>query len=111
MRQRNQLPTVQTVELALAEAWGFNFYLPRQLLIMRFSPESAEGYVDETERHETFHPVAYKNLFDLVEQEVEDPRARAAVKKILDRRSPSDIGVAEFRYESAIAKELAPPRT
>ncbi|HIK46932.1 MAG TPA: TIGR03985 family CRISPR-associated protein, partial [Leptolyngbyaceae cyanobacterium M65_K2018_010] len=66
LRQVGQLPTPQQVEAHLEDAWGFNFYLPKALLIMRFDPTFARWYVDDTQRHPTFGPVAYQALPSLI---------------------------------------------
>ncbi|NEQ53293.1 MAG: TIGR03985 family CRISPR-associated protein, partial [Leptolyngbya sp. SIO3F4] len=90
LRRTGQLPTSEYVNEALKEAWGFNFYLPRRLLIMRFPPEFARRYVDQTERHITFNTVDYKVLPALVEQESNNADERTTVLDILARRSPRD---------------------
>ena len=84
------LPTPEIVSTALGEAWGFNFYLPRQLLIMRFPPAFAERYVHQTDRHSTFEPIAYKELPSLIEKEIKDPHERAKALRILEHKDPSD---------------------
>lgn len=66
LRQRGQLPTPAVVERHLDEAWGFNFYLPKALLILRFAPGFARWYVDGTDRHPTFAPVDYGDLPRLI---------------------------------------------
>jgi CRISPR-associated protein (TIGR03985 family) len=88
--RHGKLPTPQDVERHLKEAWGFNFYLERALLILRFSPKFARWYVDHTQRHETFQAIAYKDLPQLLHQEIEDPLERATILQILKRRSPND---------------------
>ncbi|NJM00775.1 MAG: TIGR03985 family CRISPR-associated protein [Synechococcaceae cyanobacterium SM2_3_2] len=54
LHQSDCLPSPEAVQEELEEAWGFNFYLPKALLILRFSPEFAQRYVDNTQRHLTF---------------------------------------------------------
>ncbi len=70
--RNGQLPTPEDVRSHLDEAWGFNFYLPSQLLIMRFPAKFARWYVDDTVRHPTFKPVAYKKLPQLITQEIQN---------------------------------------
>lgn len=71
-----QLPTPKTIDTELAAAWGFNFYLKSELLIMRFPNKFARWYVKDTERHPTFEPVAYKQLPKLIANKVSDPQER-----------------------------------
>ncbi|NEP17842.1 MAG: TIGR03985 family CRISPR-associated protein [Leptolyngbya sp. SIO4C1] len=90
LRQTGQLPTAQAVSEALEAAWGFNFYLPRRLLIMRFPPGFADWYVRQTERHATFEPVAYGALSGLLETAISDAAERETIGKILAQRDPQD---------------------
>lgn len=88
--QQGKLPTPGYVREQLAGAWGFDFYLPKALLVMRFPPEFALDYVDGTVRHPTFVPVAYGELPGLIEREVEDAAEREALLALVARRSPQD---------------------
>ncbi|MBE9067521.1 TIGR03985 family CRISPR-associated protein [Leptolyngbya cf. ectocarpi LEGE 11479] len=90
MRRTGQLPTSEQVSAALDEAWGFNFYLPRRLLIMRFPSEFARWYVDQTERHSTFQSIDYGALPKLVKQEIGDANEQVEVLDILARLNPQD---------------------
>ena len=90
MYKAGTLPTPETVSEALAQAWGFNFYLPRKLLIMRFPSSFAKRYVQDTERHPTFEPIAYSKLPMLVKQAVEDADEQAAVLKVLAQKNSRD---------------------
>ena len=84
------LPTPELVSIALEAAWGFNFYLPRKLLIVRFPPTFAERYVHQTDRHSTFESIAYKKLPSLIKREITDPHERAKALRILKQKDPSD---------------------
>ena len=86
----NALPTSETVSTALEDAWGFNFYLPRKLLIMRFPPAFAERYVHQTDRHPTFEPIAYPKIPSLIKKEVKDSSAQSKVLEILKQKDPKD---------------------
>ncbi|ESA32285.1 crispr-associated tigr03985 family [Leptolyngbya sp. Heron Island J] len=90
LRRRGQLPTSEDVSAALDQAWGFNFYLPRRLLIMRFPPEFARRYVAQTKRHKTFETVDYDALPKLIKQEIDDVNEQATALEILAQRNPQD---------------------
>ncbi len=90
MWRTGSLPTSADIQQALTEAWGFNFYLPRSLLILRFSPQFAQWYVDNTIRHPTFQPIDYADLWQRVQQDVSDPTEQAAILRVLALRSPND---------------------
>lgn len=90
LRNTGQLPTPAQVQIALDEAWGFNFYLPKALLIMRFPAEFAREYVQDTERHPTFRAIAYGELEGLVRTHVADLEEQAAILLVLAQRSTTD---------------------
>lgn len=90
MYRDRSLPTSEAVSAALEEAWGFNFYLPRRLLIMRFSPTFAQRYVQQTDRHSTFEPIAYGALLSLIKQEIKDADAQASILETLSQRKAND---------------------
>ena len=90
MRRAGRLPIAQDVSTALEEAWGFNFYLPRRLLIIRFSTAFAHWYVNQTHRHSTFQLVTHEELPALVKCEIKDPAIRAEVLDILAKRKATD---------------------
>jgi CRISPR-associated protein (TIGR03985 family) len=90
LRRQGALPTPEDVEAALSEAWGFDFYREKALLIMRFPAEFARWYVDNTERHPTFEPVAYAALPQLVVQEVRSQQQRRQILDLIAARSPLD---------------------
>ncbi len=88
LQETGRLPTPEQVQAQLEEAWGFNFYLPKALLIMRFEPEFARWYVQGTERHPTFRPIPFRALPSLISQL---PIAEGQkIKTLLARRSPKD---------------------
>lgn len=89
LHRAGELPTWEEVQEKLDEAWGFNFYAERQLLIMRFSPEFARWYVNDTDRHPTFQPIAYARLPNLVRRWVRDGSADE-VLGIINRRPSTD---------------------
>lgn len=90
LRHAGALPSSEAVKAKLDEAWGFNFYLPRQLLLLRFQAQFARWYVDNTVRHPTFRPIAYSRLHDLISQEITDPLEQQETLKLIDRRSAQD---------------------
>ncbi|MDF5729197.1 MAG: TIGR03985 family CRISPR-associated protein [Rhizonema sp. PD38] len=84
------LPTSQDIQAELDAAWGFNFYLPRELLILRFPSSFAKWYVDKTFRHPTFRAIAYNQLPKLITQEISNPQECQQLLNILNKRSSED---------------------
>jgi len=89
-KRQEKLPSPEEVQAAWEEAWGSDFYLPKALLILRFSPEFARRYVESTVRHPTFQPIAYEQIPALVRQAVADARERQQILDILRQRPASD---------------------
>ncbi|MFS8831641.1 TIGR03985 family CRISPR-associated protein, partial [Synechococcus sp. R8-2] len=89
-KRQRKLPSPEEVQAAWEEAWGSDFYLPKALLILRFSPEFARRYVESTVRHPTFQPIAYKRIPALVQQAVADAREREQILNIVRQRPASD---------------------
>ncbi|MGF1523327.1 MAG: TIGR03985 family CRISPR-associated protein [Leptolyngbyaceae cyanobacterium] len=89
LRAQGELPTPSRVEEAIAEAWGFNFYLPKAWLLMRFPAQFARWYVDQTERHPTFERVPYGELPQWVAQWVPEAE-QTEVLQVIRARSPQD---------------------
>ena len=90
MRDTGQLPTPEQVQAQLDAAWGFNFYLPRALLIVRFPAEFARWYVHDTVRHPTFEAVAYADLNALVQTQVAQAPEQVAILQVLAQRPKTD---------------------
>ncbi|MFS8819158.1 TIGR03985 family CRISPR-associated protein [Synechococcus sp. W60.1] len=89
-KRQRKLPSPEEVQAAWEEAWGSDFYLPKALLILRFSPEFARRYVESTVRHPTFQPIAYERIPALVQQAVADVQERQQILNILRQRPASD---------------------
>ena len=89
-KRQRKLPSPEEVQAAWEEAWGSDFYLPKALLILRFSPEFARRYVESTVRHPTFQPIAYERIPALVQRAVADAREREQILNIVRQRPASD---------------------
>jgi CRISPR-associated protein (TIGR03985 family) len=89
MWHTGQLPKPAQIQAELEAAWGFNFYLKREFLILRFPPTFARRYVDNTFRHSSFRAVKYKELPKLIVQNIPDTQ-KQKVLDILKQKSSSD---------------------
>lgn len=90
LKLTESLPNSEDVQIELDAAWGFNFYLPSQLLIMRFNPYFDRWYVDNTDRHPTFKPISYTDLPKLILRHIPNLEEQKAVLEIIRQRSPQD---------------------
>lgn len=84
------LPKPDYVRTELEAAWGFNFYLPKAPLILRFNPQFAQDYVAQTQRHQTFLPIAYHHILPWLQLQLSAKTELKPLHKLLTQRSPSD---------------------
>ncbi|WP_414565163.1 MULTISPECIES: TIGR03985 family CRISPR-associated protein [unclassified Anabaena] len=98
--QRQTLPNPEYIALEMSKAWGFDFYLPAQLMLLRFDQDFSDRYIKDTERHDTFKAVSYKQAQRLISREVKQPQQQQALLEILAHRSPKDAYYQVFiRYQ------------
>lgn len=90
LRRSGELPAPEQVFSELEAAWGFNFYLPRELLIIRFPKAFASWYVDNTVRHNTFKPAAYSDLPKVIQECIKSRQERQQLLQLIQQRSPED---------------------
>lgn len=100
--QKSQLPTPDYIQEQMAAAWGFDFYKPAALLLLRFDRWFDEGYIQGTVRHDTFKPVTYAQAQQLIHQQSTDVAQRQKLLSILASRSPNDA------YYTAMYREGDP---
>ncbi|MDZ8108240.1 MAG: TIGR03985 family CRISPR-associated protein [Nostoc sp. DedQUE12a] len=97
--QRHTLPSPDYIALEMSKAWGFDFYLPSQLMLMRFERDFGDRYVKGTERHETFEEISYQQAQKIIKQKIKQPEQQTLLK-ILANRSPKDAYYQVFiRYQ------------
>ncbi|MBC6434186.1 TIGR03985 family CRISPR-associated protein [Nostoc sp. HG1] len=98
--QQKSLPTPDDIALSMSKAWGFDFYLPSQLMLLRFDRQFCDRYVKDTERHDTFEEITYQQVQRLIQREIKQPQQQQALLKILANRSPKDAYYKVFiRYQ------------
>jgi CRISPR-associated protein (TIGR03985 family) len=89
LRHTHQLPTPETIETAMDEAWGFDYYQPSQLLLMRFDQEWDRRYIRDTIRHTTFNQVPYDQVGTLIQQHTSGMQ-QSRLLELWQQRSPQD---------------------
>ncbi|MBD2364644.1 TIGR03985 family CRISPR-associated protein [Anabaena minutissima FACHB-250] len=98
--QRHTLPSPEYIALQMSKAWGFDFYLPSQLMLLRFDQDFSDRYIKGTERHDTFKEVSYEQAQRLIQREVKQPQQQQTLLEILSRRSSKDAYYQAFiRYQ------------
>ncbi|MBD2415379.1 CRISPR-associated protein [Nostoc calcicola FACHB-389] len=74
----------------MANAWGFDFYLPSRLMLLRFDGDYNERYIQNTIRHKTFKAITYQQAQNLIRREISYSQHKKALLKVLENRSPQD---------------------
>lgn len=97
----NTLPHPDEIAIRMEEAWGFDYYQPTRLLLLRFDKEWDDRYIRNTIRHHTFKPVSYTRARTLIQQNLSGPSQKTLLE-ILEGRSPNDA------YYTAIYRENDP---
>ncbi|HEY9799956.1 MAG TPA: TIGR03985 family CRISPR-associated protein [Leptolyngbyaceae cyanobacterium] len=93
LRQRYQQPSSLSPDYIAQEmgnAWGFDFYLPSRLMLLRFDREYSDRYIQNTIRHKTFKAITYQQAQRLIRREVTQPENQQELLNILNNRSPQD---------------------
>lgn len=98
--QKHSLPSPDYITLEMSKAWGFDFYLPIKLMLLRFDQEFGDRYIKNTERHDTFKAISYQQAQRLIQREVKHPEHKQSLLKVLANRSPQDAYYQVFiRYQ------------
>lgn len=61
-----QSKTPKQIENLRTQAWGFDFYKPHELLLLRFDSYFHSRYIEGTEREEIFKQIPYKHAENLI---------------------------------------------
>jgi CRISPR-associated protein (TIGR03985 family) len=87
--QNHSLPHPDYIQEQMSKAWGFDFYQPTQLMLLRFDRTFHDRYIQGTFRHETFQAITYPEAKRLIRQYTHLPE-QTALLEILAKRSPTD---------------------
>ena len=87
-QRRTTLPTPEYIRSQMREAWGFDFYLPAQLMLLRFEQNFHDRYIQGTFRHQTFERLTYTEVIQVIGQLA--GAEQKALMKIIQRRPETD---------------------
>jgi CRISPR-associated protein (TIGR03985 family) len=87
--QKGNLPTPDDIQMEMdGVAWGFDFYLERRVMLLRFDRQFNDYYIEGTFRHQTFQRISYQQAEQLIiEQGVKE---KQQLLKLLHSRSKND---------------------
>lgn len=95
------LPHPDDIALRIDEAWGFDYYQPTQLLLLRFDAAWDARYIRHSSRHSTFKRVPYSHAQKLIQRHVTG-EAQPQLLQVLTQRSDQDA------YYTAVYRENDP---
>lgn len=87
--QQGKLPDPSYIQMELDKAWGFDFYLPPQRMVLRFDRDFHDHYIANTFRHSTFEAINWLRVMQLSQQH-QDIIHREKLLQVLKMRSPQD---------------------
>lgn len=104
--QQKILPNPSEITLKMSQAWGFDFYLPSKLMLLRFDRDFAERYVKGTERHDTFKQISYPEARNLIKQHIQQTQQKKLLLETLENRSSKDAYYQAFiRYKDKTERD------
>lgn len=86
-----QSKTPKKIENLRAQAWGFDFYKPQEVLLVRFNCYFHSAYIEGTEREEIFKQITYKQAQNLINNCRHTFEQKQLILAAIQARSPSDI--------------------
>ncbi|MBD2023918.1 TIGR03985 family CRISPR-associated protein [Leptolyngbya sp. FACHB-711] len=87
--QKGQLPDPSYIQIELDKAWGFDFYLQPQQMVLRFNRDFHDRYIVDTFRHSTFKAIDRSRVMQLMRQH-KDGVQRETMLQVLQMRSLKD---------------------
>jgi len=87
-QRQGTLPSPDYIRREMEQAWGFDFYLPSRLMLLRFTQEFHDRYIQGTFRHKTFRRVSYNQAKQLIHTTAAS--SEPSLISIMEARSPKD---------------------
>ena len=86
---QHELPIPDEIQLRMAEAWGFDYYQPKDVLLVRFDQVWDQRYIRNSLRHPTFERIGYEQAQKLIAHTLRGD-LRQQMLDLLDSRSEQD---------------------
>ncbi|EAW36538.1 TIGR03985 family CRISPR-associated protein [Lyngbya sp. PCC 8106] len=87
--QKRNLPTPDEIQMQMdGVAWGFDFYLEHQVMLLRFDRQFSDYYIEGTFRHQTFQSISYEDAEQLIIKQGKTEKQQ--LLKVLHSRSKTD---------------------
>ena len=96
------LPSPDYIVLEMSKAWGFDFYLPSTLMLLRFDRDFSDRYIKDTERHDTFEEITYQKAQRVIERYITQSGQKQNLPDVISNCSPDDAYYQVFiRYQDS----------
>jgi len=97
LRQHYQqgIPHPTYIQNAIAEAWGFDFYLPSSQMLLRFEQDFHDKYIQDTFRHETFTRINLLAVEQIIKKSA--PSQQELLLKVFQRHPDDCYYTAKYR--------------
>jgi CRISPR-associated protein (TIGR03985 family) len=99
--EEDQETLIYSIQDSLEEAYGFDFYLEQDTMLLRFPSEFHKNYISNTVRHRTFQKIDDKKALAMVEKmSLSEKRKEQLIKDQLKAQieSHSDDGYYTLKY-------------
>lgn len=91
-RDRGTLPTIDDVNAEIGRALGFDFFRPKQTMLLRFNQYFHGNYIERTERTALFKTISYDDAERLLKNaSANTPEQNEQLLKILRSRPHRDV--------------------
>ena len=82
--------TPEVIQDYMEEAWGFDFYLPSKLLLLRFDRDFHDRYIKGSFRHKTFEQITYEQAIRLIQTQMDTAKEQQLLLTTLKARPKTD---------------------
>ncbi|WP_460204448.1 TIGR03985 family CRISPR-associated protein [Scytonema sp. NUACC21] len=94
----NHLPQPGEVQEAIKKVWGFDFYQPACLMLLRFHRNFHDSYIKDTFRHETFTMIkSSKQIIELIQKSAKNSSEEEHLVEIVQRFPQDAYYKAKYR--------------
>lgn len=94
----NNLPQPQDVQDDMKKVWGFDFYQPPRLMLLRFNRNFHDSHIKDTFRHETFTLVkSLQQIAEVIQKYANNSEEEKISREILQRFPEDAYYTAMYR--------------
>lgn len=92
-----QLPDATLIQEEMGKVWGFDFYLPSQLMLLRFERDFHDKYISNTFRHETFKKISYQKAKNFIQNNLHLNHPEMLLQILADRSPDNAYYCVNYR--------------